>query len=179
MQVAKLLASGDRRSIGRSQQVVADVFRRKIAIREVVAALSHGDRLVRMRAADALEKVSVRNWDLLQFFAPTLLKVAAASDEQEIRWHAAQILPRLRLNKAQHTRAVDTFFAYLSDKSRIVQAFALTALVELSIGDAALSERVTRIVGRAAASGPPSLKARAKALRKRLAVATASGSSTL
>lgn len=168
MDIAKALSGGDRRSIGRSNEVAAYVLRRQFALPELMRALASDDVVVRMRAADALEKVSAARADLCDPFARDLLFVAAKSDEQEVRWHAAQILPRLTLSRRQRGEAVDLLFEFLQDKSRIVQAFALTALVDFAEDDKGLRERVTPLVRRAAASGAPSVKARAKKLMDRI-----------
>jgi len=173
MDIAKALSGGSRRSIGRSNDVAAHVLNDKTALPKLVAALSHEEAVVRMRAADALEKVSVRRPEWLDPFAPDVLTLAATRDEQEIRWHSAQILPRLRLNNAQRKKAVDLLMTFLDDHSRIVQAFALTALVELSKDDAEIRARVAMLVKRAAASQWPSLRARARALDKRLSKSVA------
>jgi hypothetical protein len=168
MDIAKVLSGCDRRSIGRSAEVVAHALKNKSILQDLVAALSHGDVVVRMRAADTLEKVSAQKPDWLDPFAGKLLAVASASDEQEIRWHAAQMFSRLRFSNAQRNKAIDLLFEFLKDKSRITQAFALTALVDLAKGDPALRARVAPLVKRAAARGSPSVKARAKALERRL-----------
>jgi hypothetical protein len=59
-------------------------------------------------------------------------------------------------------------FGFLKDRSRIVQAFAVTALADFAENDAALRSRVAPMIQHAAASDSPSLKARARKLLKRL-----------
>jgi vesicle coat complex subunit len=168
MDIAETLSGGDRRSIGRSDEVVSHVLKNKLSLAVLFEMLTHDDAVVRMRAADALEKISAEEPRWLDPYAARLLTVAAASGEQEIRWHTAQMLPRLKLSKAQRKKSVDLVFEMLSDTSRIAQAFALTALVNFAERDAALYARVAPLVKRAAAFGAPSMKARAKALEKRL-----------
>jgi hypothetical protein len=53
-----MLRQGDRRSIGKADEVVALVLRQPRHLPVLAAGLWHPDPLVRMRAADALEKVS-------------------------------------------------------------------------------------------------------------------------
>lgn len=54
------LAGGDCRSIGRSNKVVADVLRNPSLFPGVFAGLLEEDPLIRMRAADAIEKITAR-----------------------------------------------------------------------------------------------------------------------
>ncbi len=54
--IRKLLAGGDRRSIGRSAQVVADVLAHPERFGAVIAAISGDDPVIRMRAADVAER---------------------------------------------------------------------------------------------------------------------------
>ena len=168
MNIAETLSGGDRRSIGRTKDVVSYVLKHKSALEELVQALDHSDAVVRMRAADALEKVSVDHAEWLNPFARTILSLAVRSHDQEILWHAAQILPRLHLPDDQRRKAYELLLGLLGNKSRIVHAFALTGLVDFSEQDVALREEVTRLVKDAEKSEIPSLAARARKLRKRL-----------
>ena len=51
------LAGGDRRSIGRSNEVVATVLADPELLSVLFSGLDHDDPLIRMRAADAREKI--------------------------------------------------------------------------------------------------------------------------
>src|SRR5947209_7709197 len=70
------LGGGDRRSIGRSNQAVAQVLRRPELFAHLMSGLSHRDRLIRMRSADAMEKVTLRRPELLAPHRARLLSVA-------------------------------------------------------------------------------------------------------
>ena len=52
------LTGGDRRSIGRSNEVVATVLSEPSLLGMLFGGLWSGDPLIRMRAADALEKIT-------------------------------------------------------------------------------------------------------------------------
>jgi len=93
------LKGGDRRSIGQSNDVTALVLRRPALFPQLIAGLRHSDPLIRMRAADAAEKVTLQRPDLLQPFKAKLMQLLDEATEQELRWHLAQMLPRLRLSK--------------------------------------------------------------------------------
>jgi hypothetical protein len=168
MRIADALSGGDRRSIGRSNDVAAYVLGCRSAVPELVAALENENAVVRMRAADSLEKLSAKKPEWLNPFAGAILAAATHRDEQEICWHAAQILPRLDLDATQHQNAVSLLIGFLNNNSRIVRTFALTGLVDLALHDQTLRDKVVPLVQSATTSGIPSLEARARKLLRRL-----------
>jgi hypothetical protein len=50
-----------------------------------------------MRAADAVEKVTRQRPDLLQPWKKPILEQLSVLPEKELRWHIAQLIPRLTL----------------------------------------------------------------------------------
>ena len=119
------LSGADRRSIGRVPTVVREVLHRPALISALVDALTDTDAVVRMRAGDALEKVTAAHPDLLRRWTTRLLRRAVDTDQQEVRWHLAQILPRLRLTQRQRAIGLSVMREYLTDRSSIVRTFAL------------------------------------------------------
>jgi hypothetical protein len=79
--IPELLKDGNRRSIGRSDQVATMVSKNLQLFPELIAGLWSKDPLVRMRAADAAEKdLYLRRWRTRadpRIFPPTWLKVLA------------------------------------------------------------------------------------------------------
>ena len=121
-----------------------------------------------MRAADAVEKITAERPDLLHSHKSRLLRRVANVDQQEVRWHVAQMIPRLHLTPTERVLAIKILFAYLTLKSKIVRTFALQALVSLSYGDPQLRRRVTKILRDVAKTGSPALKARGRKLLEQL-----------
>jgi hypothetical protein len=159
------LAGGDLRSIGRSNEVAAEVLARPALAVELVAGLSHTDARVRVRAADALEKASRAGPGLLRPFRAALLAKAARVERKEVRWHLAQMIPRLELDSRQARRAADLLMAWFRDpESRIVRVMALQALVEMARRHPVLRAVAESLVAEALRSEAPSLRARAKRL---------------
>ena len=99
-----LLRGGDRRTIGRADEVVAIVSKDPGLFPELIAGLWSEDSLVRMRAADAAEKVTRENPELLRPYKKELLGLMAEAGEQELRWHLAAMVPRLPLNPGSRSR---------------------------------------------------------------------------
>lgn len=158
------LAGGDRRSIGRSEEVAREVARAPDLLPHLVQGLEDADELVRMRAADALEKVTREHPEWLHPFKRRLLRLAAACTQLEVRWHVAQLLPRLPLTAAERRGALVLLDGYLDDRSAIVRTFALQALADVGGDDPSTASAVRRRIARAAESGTPAMQARARKL---------------
>lgn len=168
--LVEMLGGGDRRSIGRVPEVVEMATGNPSFVADLVLALFRDDEIVRMRAADALEKLSAEEPHILQPHKRELMELGRTADQQEVRWHLAQMLPRLPLSRSERRELVDLFLRYLQDKSRIVRTFALQALADLAREDPSLREEVLRTVEAAASKGPPSVQSRARKLLSELEV---------
>lgn len=114
-----MLKGGDRRSIGRANDVVKLVKRSPKRIGELVKCLWNPSLLVAIRAADALEKISRQQPAPLERFKEELLGFATETTQQEVRWHLAAIMPRLRLTKVECNRFEEILHSYLQDCSSI------------------------------------------------------------
>jgi len=166
--ILALLAGGDRRSIGRSDQVAAMVSKNPKLFPNLIAGLWSEDPLVRMRAADAAEKVTRDHPKWLQPHKNELLGLMAEAAEQELRWHLAAMVPRLRLNAKERQQALSLLTGYLEDRSSIVKTFALQALADFAAQDPSIRPTVTETLRQAARNGTPAMKARSRKLLLRL-----------
>lgn len=158
------LAGGDRRSIGNAGTVAQHVLADPSKLVEVIAGLSNADPLVRMRCADVAEKVSALHPEWLKPHKKVLIKLAARATEKELRWHLAQMLPRLTLGAVEHRVAVRVMFDYLNDPSKIVKTFAMQALADFAQNDRVLRRQLPRILADILQSGSPAMQARARKL---------------
>jgi hypothetical protein len=162
------LSGGDRRSIGRSNEVSREISRDAEAFAVVIGGITSDDPLIRMRATDAVEKASRISPHLLQPHKRRLLTDVAGVEQQEVRWHLAQILPRLRLTPKERRKAVTLLESFLEDTSRIVQVNALQALTDLALRDGRLRARVIPRVESSVAKGSPAVRARGRKLLQAL-----------
>jgi hypothetical protein len=160
--ILEKLAGGDRRSIGRSNQIVKQVLAQPALFSQLFAGLRNRDRLVRMRAADAIEKITLRNPALLRPYKLQLLELVGRTDEQELRWHVAQLLPRLELSEAQRAVALDILFDYLRDSSSIVKTFAMQAIADLVRGNDMLAVKILPMIRELTEIGTPAMRARGR-----------------
>jgi hypothetical protein len=158
------LRGGDRRSIGNVGEVVVAVRKKPDLFKDLVAGLFEEDPLVRMRAADAMEKISYENPASLQPFKTQLIRLARKTQQQELRWHTAQMIPRLNLTPKEIATVTDIFFDYLKDKSKIVVTFAMQALSDLALMEGAATDRVIEAIEKLAQTGSPAIQSRGKKL---------------
>ena len=162
--ILALLEGGDRRTIGRSDQVAAIVSNDPELFPELISGLWSADPLVRMRAADATEKVTRKQPELLQPHKKELLGLMTEAQEQELRWHLAVMVPRLLLNAKEEQVAISSLNSYLEDRSSIVKTFALQGLADLAQDDPSIRPRVIEILREATRNGTPAMKARSRKL---------------
>jgi len=162
------LRSGDLRSIGKSDEAVELVLANPEFFGELVARLTDGDRLVRMRSADAVEKATRKHHDWLIPWKRYLLQDVGAHGEKELRWHVAQLLPRLKLTAIEREHAVEILHEYLRDKSSIVRTFSMQALADFAEEDPALRLQVRPLIERLTQRGTPAMKARGRKLLSKL-----------
>ncbi len=163
-----MLTGGDRRSIGRSNDIVELVRLYPKKAPQLISHLWDSDPRVRMRAADALEKISREQPARLQAYKAELLGLLAETTQQEMRWHLAVVVPRLRLTAAECARVAGLLQGYLDDRSSIVKTLAMQGLSDLTRQNAALRPMVLELVRSRARTGTPAMRARGRILLQQL-----------
>jgi hypothetical protein len=166
--ILALLEGGDRRTIGHADRVAGMVSDDVKLFPELISGLWSADPLVRMRAADATEKVARKHRELLQPYKKDLLGLMSEAREPELRWHLAVMIPRLLMNAKERQAAASWLEGYLEDRSSIVKTFALQGLADLAEMEPSLRARVVEILGEARQKGTAAMKARSRILLIRL-----------
>jgi HEAT repeat protein len=166
--IAAILGGGDRRSIGRSDGVKKLVLHQPERFTELIECLWDKDPIVRMRAADAAEKVTATRPELLNPHKLELLGLLAEAQQIELRWHLAIMVPRLELSRPETKRAAAALQRYLEDRSSIVKTFALQGLHDLVRQNSNLREPARRALEESLRAGTAAMKARARKLSKEL-----------
>ena len=166
--ILKKLAGGDRRSIGRVSEVVADVLSDPTLFEVVFHGMVSDDPVVRMRSADAVEKITAKRPEYLQPHKTKLIQQVAKIEQQEVRWHVAQMVPRLELSEEERAVVVEILLDYLSDNSKIVKTFSMQALADLAEQDASLRSQVIPLLEEFTRTGSPAMKSRGRKLLERL-----------
>jgi len=162
-----ILAGGDRRSLGRTNSVVAQVLRKPQLFSELLQCMWSDDAVIRMRAADAAEKISLEKPELLQPFKAEILGLADESRQQEVQWHMALMIPRLQLTGTERRRAADRLKEYLEGRSSIVKTHALQGLLDLAGEDQEMRTQALEFLAAASRNGTAAMKARARKLLAR------------
>jgi hypothetical protein len=166
--IAAMLKGGDRRSIGKANQIATLVLSEPKRFAELIQCLWDEDPIVRMRAADAAEKVTVTRPELLNPHKQELLGLLAEAEQIELRWHLALMVPRLSLTSPERQRAAASLQRYLEDRSSIVKTFALQGFADLARQDASLRELAKQAIEESLRTGTAAMKARARKLLKEL-----------
>ena len=162
--ILKMFEGGDRRSIGCADGVAEMLKRNRRLFPQLIAGLWSADPLVRMRTADATEKVSREKPELLLPYKKPLLALLRTEEQAEVRWHLAVMVPRLRLNVKERAFAMEGLLRYLQEGSSMVKTFALQGLADLARTDAGIRSGVIEILREATRNGSAAMKARSRKL---------------
>jgi hypothetical protein len=159
-----MLQGGDRRSLGNANRAVTLVLGQPSRVPELLECLWSDDAVVRMRAADAAEKIAVQRPELLHPFKAELLGLAGETRQQELRWRLALIIPHLPLTRAELELSLSLLKQFPHDRSSIVKTCALQGLAELAKTDPEFESEMVGIIEHASRTGTPAMKARARKL---------------
>ena len=169
--IVQKLEGGDRRSIGRADEVVTDVLADPSLFKELFHGMLSDDPVIGMRSADAIEKITAKHPEYLEPFRTELIQQVARSEQQEVRWHVAQMLPRLALTPEEGEAVVDILTGYLEDTSKIVKTFSMQSLADLAETDSSLRSQVIPLLEELTKTGSPAMRSRGRKLLKKLGVA--------
>jgi hypothetical protein len=158
------LDGGDRRSIGRSNEVVADVLNDPGLFDGVFSGLLADNPLLRMRSADAIEKITVQHPEYLLPYKARLIEHIARIDQKEVRWHVAQMFSRVQWTQSERQQVLSVLMEYLNDRSSIVRTFAMQALADLARQAPELQPMALLHLRELTATGTPAMKARGRKL---------------
>lgn len=162
--ILAMLQGGDRRSIGKSNEVVSMVLKEPTLFDALFSGMFVDDPLIRMRSADAVEKVTAIHPEYLASYKRALLKSLVKVEQPEVRWHVAPMLARLPLSKSEQAAVIHALTGYLNDRSSIVKTFAMQALYDLAERYKALRPIVLARIQEHVAIGTPAMKARGRKL---------------
>ena len=162
------LQGGDLRSIGDANKVAREITNNPELFKVVFQGLYDDDPVLRMRAADAVEKASQKRPELLVGYTSQIISILESVDQQEVCWHMAQISPRLDLTSDEEKQILTLLKRLLSHKSRIVRVSALDAMTTFAERDETIVAEVKEIIKEQMKSGAPSIVSRGRKLLQRL-----------
>jgi hypothetical protein len=164
-QFVKLLSGGDLRSNGRSNDAVLKV-RNEDDFDELFKCLFYENRVVRMRAGDAIEKITFQYPSYLQTHKTALMDLCCTIKDKELKWHLALLISRLELTDKEKEIAWQTLTAWATDKteSKIVRVNSIQALYEIAERDNFFAKDFELVTDQIKSENISSLNARIKKL---------------
>lgn len=129
-----LQVGGHANSLGRVNEVIDAVLQDSARLDELYVCMFHEDAWVRMRAADALEKICREHPDWLLPYIDKFADELHASTQPSIQWHLAQIYEQVELTDKQRRRVQEWLRLLLSTKDVdwIVAANAMDTLMKFT-----------------------------------------------
>jgi hypothetical protein len=167
---APLLLGKDLRSIARSNEVARFVDDQE-SFDLLFNFLLHHERLLVMRAADAVEKITTSRPEFLEPHKNQLLTLLRSSVHKELQWHLALLIYRIDLTPAE-VREVWSILSYWTqnpNESKIVRVNSLQGLFELSLKYVDFKPSFDNILATIEHEAIPSLQARIKKIKGRQA----------
>jgi len=168
MKILDKLRGGDLRSIGRADEVAANIEENSTLFEKIFPGLYDIDPVVKARSADVIEKATLNRPELLSNHKQDIISILQDETQQEVCWHIAQIIPRLDYTPAQEKKIIAGLNKYLSHKSKIVRVCALEALTDLAQKNPMIVKEVIKKIRFHVKTGSPAIKARGRKILKRL-----------
>jgi len=162
------LSGGDLRSIGNADLIVAEI-KNQNDFDILFNCLHSDDRLIVMRAADAIEKITVIRRDFLCGHKEEILAFCKNAENIEFKWHLALLLPRLSFSENEYAHVWKILSSWLLDpkESKIVRTNSMQALFELSKDDLMAKEKFDSILSEVEKENIPSLLARIRKIKRK------------
>lgn len=137
------------------------------AFDELFSFLFHHERPLVMRTADAIEKITKAHPEFLSIHKEQIFRLLQSADHIELKWHIAQLLPRLQLTseELEHAWKTLSYWVQNPNEGKIVRINALQSLYDLSLLHPALRPSFLNVFTRLEHERAPSLQARMKKLK--------------
>jgi hypothetical protein len=135
---------------------------------ELFALVFHHERPLVLRAVDAVEKVTIKHPEFLKPHKAQLMSVLKSADHKELKWHIAQLIPRVDLSEAELTdvRHILSYWTLNKNESKIVRVNALQGLFDLSKKYHEVKQDLDKAISSVEHELVPSIQARVKKLRR-------------
>lgn len=163
------LIGGDLRSIGRTNEVVNEV-KNQHDFDILFEGLYHQDRKIKMRTADAIEKITLLTPTFLATHKKEIVQLCSQAEHIELKWHLALLVSRLPLKSTELNEVWRRLAGWAMDKkeSKIVRVNSLQSLSVLSKDNKVLLEEFELMINKLRKENIPSLNARIKKIQSSL-----------
>jgi hypothetical protein len=165
--ISNKLKGGDLRSVGKVNSVIEKITNQQ-TFDELFKDLFDNDRLIVMRTADAVEKITITHPEYLKLHKKQLLDLLDEAVNKELKWHLAQLISRLNLNNKETSIVWAKLTQWAKDKSesRIVRVLSLQSLFDIQKKFPELKKDYTNTIEIMDRENIPSIKARIRILKK-------------
>lgn len=160
------LKNGKRGHIGDLEEVLPVVLQNDTLLAEVVEYAASEQANIASRAAWILRKIAETDAALFLRSKSRLLNRLTLSPQWEAKAELCHIIPKLSLTKKETEQAIRFFEACQTDASKIVRAWSLNGLYELSSAVPSIIPRVLQMVQTALNDDAPAIRARARNIMK-------------
>ena len=167
--IADMLKGGDLRSIGQANKVISLIDDQE-SFDKLFQQLFNADRKIVMRAADVIEKITLKNAVFLKHHKASILNMIETAKHIELKWHLALIVSRLQLTKKEFSKVWQILTNGTNDKkeSRIVRVNSLQGLYDLFLTKKDLKQDLKLTISQIEKENIPSINARIRSIKKLL-----------
>jgi hypothetical protein len=164
-----LLLGKDLRTIRQNSMVVQSIHDQE-TFDELFGLVFHHERPLVLRAVDAVEKVTSKHPEFLRPHKVQLLSILKSADHKELKWHVAQLIPRVPLsgNETEKVWHTLSYWVLNRNESKIVRVNSLQGLFDLVKINSGLKPDLENIIAAIEHEMIPSLQARIKKITKEL-----------
>lgn len=165
---SQLLLGKDRRRLNNSGVVAA--VHDQHSFDALFGLIFHHERPLVMRAADAVEKITRKKPEYLRAHKDQLLGILKSADHKELKWHVAQLIPRLPLEGSETADVwhILIHWALNPHESKIVRVNSLQGLFDISRQHAGLEPDFIKTMESMEHTLIPSIDARIRKLKRKL-----------
>ena len=158
-----ILSGGDLRSIGQTNLVVG-LTENQNQFDNLFQLLFNPERIIAMRAADAIEKITAVKNDYLKSHKAEILDLLYKAEDKELKWHVALIVARLKLSNQELGKVWQLLTKWSTNKkeSKIVRVNSLQALFNLLGQKKELQQDFSLTISQVQTENIPSINARIK-----------------
>ena len=165
-QFIDILKGGDLRSTGQSNKVVS-LIKNQESFDELFKEIFNADRIVVMRTADAIEKITLNHPEYLGHHKQDILQLCNTAKNIELKWHLALLVSRLSLTKIEIGSVWQTLTSWATDpnESKIVRVNSMQGLFNLLTQHKELKQDFNLTVNKIEEENIPSINARIRKLK--------------
>lgn len=139
---------------------------------ELFSLIFHYERPLLVRAADAVENITVNHPEYLQPHKAQILNSFKGACPKELQWHMARLVSRIELTETERDDVwhILSYWALNKNENKIVRVNALQGLFELSMRDLNLKAKLVETIDLIGHELNPSFQTSVRKLKRKLNV---------